>query len=79
MQRTLRAMGWIAGFVFGIWLLGFLVAIPLFVFFYLIYEAQSGKGWALVLAACSDLFIWIVFESLMHLAWPEAALFTLLK
>jgi len=79
MQRTLSAMAWIAGFVLGIWLLGFLIAIPLFVFFYLIYEAQAGKAWAFVLAACSDLFIWIVFELLMHLAWPEAALVTLLK
>lgn len=79
MQRTLRAMGWIAGFVLGIWLLGFLVAIPLFVFFYLVYEAQAAKAWAFVVAACSDLFIWIVFELLMHLAWPEAALFTMFK
>jgi len=79
LKRTIRAMVWIAGFVLGIWLLGFLIAIPLFVFFYLIWEAQAGKVWASLLAVCSDLFIWVVFELLMHLAWPEAVLFTLLK
>jgi len=80
MRGTLRAVGWVAGFVLGIWLLGFLVAIPLFVFFYLICEAQTGKVWAFLLAAGSDLFIWIIicictrngFGSSVAKLFPEA-------
>ena len=79
MQRTLRAMAWIGGFVFGIWLLGFLLAIPLFVFFYLRKEARAAISTALVLSACTVLFIWAVFDLLMNLAWPAPALFTLFR
>ena len=74
-RRTLRAMGWIAGFALGIWLLGFLIAIPIFVFLYLIYEARCGGTAALLLTGCTELFIWGIFDQLMHLAWPRAALF----
>ena len=56
-----------------------LIAIPLFIVSYLIYEAQCGKILALVLAGCIELLIWSIFELLMHLAWPEAALFTLFR
>jgi len=31
------------------------------------------------LALATELFIWGVFEAIMHLAWPEAALFTLFR
>jgi hypothetical protein len=77
-RHTLRAATWILGFACGIWFLGFLIAIPLFVFFYLIYEAQAGKFAALMNAGITFLFVWGVFEMMMHLAWPEAALLTLL-
>ena len=73
-KNTFRAIGWIAGFVAGIWLLGFLIAIPIFVFCYLIYEARCGRAAAFLLAGCTELFIWGIFEMLMHLAWPTAAL-----
>jgi hypothetical protein len=66
------------GFACGIWFLGFLISIPLFVFLYLIFEAQAGKLGALVIAGITFLLIWGIFDALMHLAWPEAALFTLL-
>jgi hypothetical protein len=78
-QRTLRAMAWILGFVLGLWLLGFLVAIPLFVFFYLKWEARATTPMAILLALVTELFVWGVFEAIMHLAWPQAALFTLFR
>lgn len=77
-RHTVRATSWIMAFACGIWFLGFLISIPLFVFFYLIYEAQAGRLVALVVAGLTFSFVWVVFDALMHLAWPEAALFTLL-
>jgi hypothetical protein len=65
-------------FACGIWFLGFLISIPLFIFFYLIAEAKASKLPALLVAGFTFLFVWGMFDWLMHLAWPEAALFTLL-
>ena len=58
--------------------MGFLISIPLFIFFYLISEANAGKFSAAMVAGLTFLFVWALFDQLMHLAWPEAALFTLL-
>ena len=77
-RHTVKTARWIFAFAFGIWFLGFLVSIPFFVFFYLVYEAQASKLVGLIIAGCTFLFVWGMFDWLMHLAWPEAALFTLL-
>jgi hypothetical protein len=78
MRHTVRAAAWIMAFACGIWFLGFLISIPLFVFFFLIYEAQARKFVGLMIAGLTFLFVWGLFDMIMHLAWPEAALFTLL-
>jgi hypothetical protein len=77
-RHTVRTVYWIVAFACGIWFLGFLIAIPLFIFFYLIAEAQAHKLTALIVAGLTFLFVWALFEQVMHLAWPEAVLFTLL-
>jgi hypothetical protein len=76
-RHTIRAGSWILGFACGIWFFGFLISIPLFVFLYLIYEAHAGKIAAVVSAGLTFLFIWVIFDTMMHIAWPEAALFAL--
>ena len=77
-RHTVKTARWIFAFAFGIWFFGFLVSIPIFVFFYLVYEAQAHKLSGLIIAGLTFLFVWGMFDQLMHLAWPEAALFTLL-
>jgi len=77
-RHTVRTAYWIVTFACGIWFLGFLISIPLFIFFYLISEAKAPKVPALIVAALTILFVWALFDQTMHLAWPEAALFTLL-
>lgn len=76
-RHTVKTAYWILTFACGIWFLGFLIAIPLFIFFYLISEAKTRKFPALIVAGLTLLFVWALFEQTMHLAWPEAALFTL--
>jgi hypothetical protein len=78
-RRTLGALTWIGGFTLAVWLLGFLLAIPIFVFAYLKREARAPLMVALALAACTFLFIWGIFELLMNLAWPAPALFALFR
>jgi hypothetical protein len=77
-RHTVRTAYWIVTFACGIWFLGFLISIPLFIFFYLISEAKAPKLPALLVAGFTFLFVWALFDQTMHLAWPEAALFTLL-
>jgi len=52
---------WIAGFFVAIYLLGFIIAIPLFV---LSYIKSRGIGWltATSLAVLTTIFIYVVFE-----------------
>lgn len=78
-RRTLRAIAWIGAFLVSIWLVGFLVAIPIFVLLYLLFEARAGLGSAVLLACCTELFIWGIFDWVMNIAWPEAVLFSLFR
>jgi len=77
-RHTVRTAGWLLAFGCGIWFFGFLISIPFFIFFYLIYEAQASKFSALTVTALTFLFVWALFDQTMHLAWPESMLSTLL-
>jgi Tripartite tricarboxylate transporter TctB family len=77
-RHTMRTAYWILAFACGIWFLGFLISIPLFIFSYLTAEAKTRKLPAFIVAGLTALFVWALFDQTMHLAWPEAALFTML-
>jgi hypothetical protein len=76
-RHTFRTAYWILTFACGIWFLGFLISIPLFIFCYLVSEAKARKLPALIVAGLTLLFVWLLFDQMMHITWPEAALFTL--
>jgi hypothetical protein len=61
---------WIIGFLALIQLMGFLYAIPLFAFF---YTKGYGGGWGLsvALAVCAWGFVYVVFDMVLHVPWPE--------
>jgi hypothetical protein len=71
LKRTGLAAGWILGFFAAIILLGFPVAVPLFVFLYL--KVQGKEGWVLsvVFTAAVGLFFYGLFDRLLHLPFPE--------
>lgn len=77
-RRTITIFFWIVGFLIGIWLLGFSLSIPLFVFLYL--RVYSKEGWALslILASAAWLLFFGLFDRLLHLPFPEGILFSLL-
>src|SRR5687767_4924711 len=72
-RRALDIFAWIFGFFGGIWLLGFTVAIPVFVLAYL--KLRSGEGWLLAaaLAGLAWLAFWGLFEKLLRLPFPQGA------
>lgn len=68
---------WIVGFYFLILLVGFPVAVPLFV---LAYAKAYRASWSL--AGCLSLiawgFVYGVFEKILHVPWPTPLLYSLL-
>jgi hypothetical protein len=77
LRRTIQTFLWVFGFFGGIWLLGFSLAIPLFIFSYL--KVYSREGWILSLAlpCVAWLLFFGLFERLLHLPFPEGMIFTL--
>jgi hypothetical protein len=71
LKRTLVAVAWIVGFFALIVLLGFPIAVALFVFLYL--KLQGREGW--VLCSVFTLAVWAafygLFDVLLHLPFPE--------
>lgn len=70
LKRTLAIFGWILGFFFAILLVGFPVAVPLFVFCYL--KAQGREGWvrSAILTLLAWAFFYGLFIHLLHLPFP---------
>ena len=65
--------GWILGFYAAIQVVGFLAAVPLFV---LSYTKVNGGGWllAVLMALLSWGFVFVLFDILLHVPWPEPLL-----
>lgn len=70
-KRTIVMFAWFFGFFFGIYLLGFPIAIPLMVFTYL--KIQSKEPWVLsiVLTVIAWVFFYTLFVKLLNLPFPE--------
>ncbi len=62
---------WILGFYGFIHIVGFPLAVPLFVFS---YTKVYGGGWILsaALAVMSWGFVFLLFDTLLHVPWPES-------
>lgn len=73
--RTATILSWIAGFLGGIWLLGFSITIAGMTFGYL--KIQSKEGWAmsLTLTASAWLVYYVLFERTLLLPFPEGRIF----
>jgi hypothetical protein len=74
-RRALVAAGWMLAFFAAIALLGFLVAVPLFMFLYL--KLQGGEGWAMSIGLTAGVFavFYGLFDALLHLPFPAGWLF----
>jgi hypothetical protein len=77
-KRTLAIFLWVIGFFVAILLLGFPIAVPLFVFVYL--KLAGGESWTLSLAA--SFFSWVfiegLFDRLLHIPMANGWLVALL-
>lgn len=69
-RRTLVALAWILAFFAGIVLLGFPIAVPLFVFLYL--RLQGRERWTVCMAMTAAIWgvFYGLFDALLHLPFP---------
>jgi len=75
---TLEIWSWIAAFFAAIHLVGFLAAVPLFVFS---YTKTYGGGWLLsaALGALAGGFVYSLFNVLLHVPWPTPLIVSLIS
>ena len=69
-RRATNIFGWILGFFFVIWVVGFIITVPLFVFFYLMTQAREKFGVSIVYTAGILVFLLGLFHYVLHIPWP---------
>ena len=73
LRRTLGYFAWFIGGALGIWLLGFVIALPLLVFLYTLIEGKEKWYIALIAAACTYALVWGHFEYMLETRGPTSA------
>lgn len=76
-KRFARIIGAIAVLIIGIWLIGFHIFVPLWVFGYLVLFASIRVWWAAAWGLAFVAFIYSVFDALIVTRWPDPLLFVL--
>jgi hypothetical protein len=75
-RRTVTFFAWFIGGALGIWLLGIVIALPLLVFLYALVEGREKWGISLIMAGCTYLLMWGLFEYMLESRWPQGLLFS---
>ncbi|MDE2837823.1 MAG: tripartite tricarboxylate transporter permease [Chloroflexota bacterium] len=74
MLRTVKAIGTTFGLVLAIWLIGFQIALPAYVFLYLFFFGHvrwwAALGWLIVFVA----LIYGFFDEVIHIPWIDPVL-----
>jgi Tripartite tricarboxylate transporter TctB family len=65
-RRTLTVFAWMGTFIVLVLLAGFPIAVPLFVFSYLVVESREGWCLSIALAAAAWGAFHLLFERLLH-------------
>ena len=69
-HRAVNSFGWIIGFMLVIWLIGFIISVPLFVLLYLLIQAREKLWVSLVYTGAMLIFLLGVFHQVLHIPWP---------
>lgn len=70
-RRAINIFGWILGFFFVIWLIGFIITVPLFVLLYLRVQAREKWGLVLIYTGAVLIFLLGLFHYVLHIPWPS--------
>lgn len=77
-KRTITMFAWMFGFFAMIWLVGYVIAIPMMVFGYLKFQSSEKWGLSIMLTAIAFVAFYALFVKLLNLPFPDGALQTML-
>lgn len=77
-KRTITMFSWMLGFFAAIWLVGYVIAIPLMVFGYLKFQSNEAWGLSIMLTVIAFVFFYALFVRLLNLPFPDGAVQTML-
>ena len=72
--RALQFFGWLLSFMLSMAVIGLIPTTPLFIIAFM--RLQGRERWSLTLrhAFATTLFVWAVFDQLLHVLWPPTLL-----
>ncbi|MDA0799361.1 MAG: tripartite tricarboxylate transporter permease [Chloroflexi bacterium] len=71
LRRTLKALGSTVGFVFSIWLVGFQITVPIYIFLYLWIFGQTRWWQALIGSLLFVFILYFFFDNVIHVTWSD--------
>lgn len=75
-QRVITIFSWIAAFIVFVFLVGFPLAVPVFIFLYLKFQSQVSWPRSIVLTAATWGFFHAVFQRLVQLQFEDGLIQT---
>jgi TctA family transporter len=69
-HRTIKAIGSTIGFVVAIWLFGFQISVPAYIFLYLFFFGHTKWWQAAIAAGVFVVLIYSFFGGVVHVSWP---------
>lgn len=76
--RTFRMIGSMVALFVGIWLVGFHIALPAYIFLYLLFWGGAKWYWALVAGLFFEGLLIGLYDNTLHMAWNDPVLQQLL-
>lgn len=72
--RSVIFFGYVGGFILATWVIGFLPAVVLLTIVYM--RREGGEGWPTICAYAAGLSaaVYLVFDRLVHVPWPDTLL-----
>ncbi len=69
-KRAVNIFGWIFGLYLSIWIIGFILSVPVFLLLYLSLQADESWKVAVIYMLVMLVFMIGVFEMVLHIPWP---------
>ena len=73
-RRVMEILYWIGGFILAVFLIGFPLAVPLFMISYLRLQGRENWAWSVGLTAGAWGFFYFVFQRLIHMQFEDGLL-----
>ena len=72
--RAARFFGWFVAFLVCMSMIGMIPTVPLMIVAYMRIEGRESWRLSVILAACVTVFLYLVFDRIIHIPWPDSFL-----